>query len=222
MSEQEIQSIDPTELSGNDWKAHHVYLMALACLVIGVSIGYFLRGSQAPAPMSATASTASLPTGTTAGTAAPTPEQIKHMGNKMAEPILAELQKSPNDPELLAKLASVYFRSAQYPEAVDYYHRAVKVKPTAEGYVSLSNAYHYAGDDDKAFETLNKALAIDPKSANALFNVGMLDWQVKNDPKGAIQAWERLLKLNPNHPRRAQVEMMIAKAKQHLDISAPN
>jgi cytochrome c-type biogenesis protein CcmH/NrfG len=96
----------------------------------------------------------------------------------------------------------------------------VKIKPTTEGLVSLSNSYHYAGNDDKAFESLDRALKLDPKSPNALFNLGMLKWQVKNDPKGAIAAWEQLLKTNPNHPRRAQVEGMIEKAKKHLTIAA--
>src|SRR5262249_48287275 len=126
----------------------------------------------------------------------------------------------PNNPELLAKLGSVYLRASQFPAAVDYYDRSVKAKPTAEGYVSLSNAYHFAKEDDKALEALNHALQLDPKSPNALFNLGMLAWQVKNDPKAAIEAWQRLLKANPNHPRRDQVETMIAKAKQHIDMPA--
>ncbi len=220
MNEHEVQGNDTasSEVSESGWKAHHVYLMALACLIIGVAIGYFLRGSQSPAANPVTVSKAPE----AQPTAAPTPEQVKHMGDKMAEPIMAELQKNPNDPELLAKAGSIYFRSSQFPLAVEYYERSVKSRPTAEGYVSLSNAYHYAENDNKAMEALNKALEIDPKSANALFNLGMLDWQVKNDPKAAIAAWQRLLKLNPNHPRRAQVEMMIAKAKQHLDMPATN
>ena len=220
MDEQEIQDINTvgSEIPESGWKAHHVYLMAVACLIIGVAVGYFLRGSQSPASNIPTVS--KMPEAQP--TSAPTPEQVKHMGNKMAEPILAELQKNPNDPELLSKAASIYFRSSQFPLAVEYYERALKVKPTAEGYVSLSNAYHYAENDNKALEALNKALEIDPKSANALFNLGMLDWQVKNDPQAAIAAWQRLLKLNPNHPRRAQVEMMIAKAKQHIDMPATN
>jgi cytochrome c-type biogenesis protein CcmH/NrfG len=61
---------------------------------------------------------------------------------------------------------------------------------------------------------LNRALEVDPKSANALFNLGMLNWKVKKDPQAAIQDWELLLKNNPNHPKRAQVESLIAKVKQ--------
>jgi cytochrome c-type biogenesis protein CcmH/NrfG len=142
------------------------------------------------------------------------------MADKQAEPLLAALQKDPNNPELLAQLGSVYLRAQQFPTATDYYEHATKIKPTAEGFVSLSNAYHYAGQDERAFVTLNQALQIDPKSANALFNLGMLSWRVKNDPQAAIEAWQRLLKTNPQHPRRAEVESLIAKAKQHLNMPA--
>jgi cytochrome c-type biogenesis protein CcmH/NrfG len=216
--QQTQESDSEPRASASAWKGQHAYLMASVCLVLGLAVGYFLRGSQAPAPAAVTVATP--PPAVPADM--PSPEQVKHMGDKMAEPILAALQKNPDDPDLLAKAASIYFRSAQFPLAAEYYERSVKIKPTAEGYVSLSNAYHYAENNEKAFEALNRALQIDPKSANALFNLGMLDWRVKNDPKGAIEVWQRLLKLNPNHPRRAQVEMMIAKAKQHMDMPATN
>ena len=35
------------------------------------------------------------------------------------------------------------------------------------------------------------------------------------DPKGAVEAWEKLLKTNPEYPQKQQVEQYIAKAKEH-------
>lgn len=200
------------------WKASHVYSLALICLVIGVVSGYLLHGpAKAAAPVAEQQNAQQQ--GMQAGSM-PTPDQISHMADKMAEPLLAELKKDPNNPELLGKIASVYMRSQNYALAADYLDRAVKAKPSADGYVSLSNALHYAGSDDKALQSLDEALKLDPKSANALFNLGMLEWQVKNDPNSAITAWEKLLKTNPNHPKRAQVENYIAKAKQHMNMPA--
>jgi cytochrome c-type biogenesis protein CcmH/NrfG len=48
-----------------------------------------------------------------------------------------------------------------------------------------------------------------------LFNLGIVRWQGKLDPKGAVQAWEQLLKLNPNYPQRQEVQEYIDRAKQH-------
>jgi cytochrome c-type biogenesis protein CcmH/NrfG len=39
-------------------------------------------------------------------------------------------------------------------------------------------------------------------------------WKGKNDIDGAIAAWEKLLKLNPNFEQKAVVQHMITEAKQ--------
>lgn len=199
------------------WSSVQASAFAVVCLAAGFGLGYLIHGpsqtslESSPKPTNAGAITSqNVPE-------MPSAEQLKHMSEKMADPLMAELKANPNNPQLLGKIAGVYFRAGQYSAASEYYEKAVKAKPSAEGYVSLSNAYHYAGQDDQAFNALNKALQIDPKSANALFNLGMLEWKVKNDPQAAAQAWQLLLKNNPKHPRREQVEKLIAKAKQSLE-----
>jgi cytochrome c-type biogenesis protein CcmH/NrfG len=59
---------------------------------------------------------------------------------------------------------------------------------------------------------LNQALAVDPKDANALFNLGMIRLQGKNDGRGALDAWQRLLKSNPqlSPERKAEVQKLMA------------
>jgi len=41
------------------------------------------------------------------------------------------------------------------------------------------------------------------------------------DVQGAIAAWQDLLKQNPNHPRRVEVEQLMSEAKQHANIKMP-
>ncbi|MFB3815838.1 MAG: tetratricopeptide repeat protein [Terriglobales bacterium] len=210
--------MEPTSEQPNLWSSTQAYVLSVVCLVVGIVAGYLLH---APNPaVSDARPTAAPPAAGAAPPALPTPDQMRHMADKAVEPVLAALQKDPNNPELLTRAGSIFFRTQQFPLAVEYFQRAVNAKPTAEAYVSLSNSYHYAGSDDRALESLDRALQIDPKSANALFNLGMLRWQVKNDPKAAIEAWQRLLKYNPDHPRRKQVESLIAKAKQHKNLPA--
>jgi cytochrome c-type biogenesis protein CcmH/NrfG len=208
--------MDVTKEQPKLWSSAQAYVLAIVCLFLGVILGYLLhppKKALANVPQPEVVNRA-------VNAGMPSVDQLRHMADKKAEPLLAALEKNPNDAELMAQIASVYFRAQQFPVAVDYYERAARIRPTAEGLVSLSNSYHYAGADDRAIQALNDALKIDPKSANALFNLGMLDWQVKNDPKAAIASWQRLLKANPDHPRRAQVEAMIAKAKKHTNLPA--
>jgi len=60
---------------------------------------------------------------------------------------------------------------------------------------------------------LQQSLTYEPKDANALFNLGMIRWKGKNDPAGAVAAWQELLKTNPKLGRKPIVEQMIAEAQ---------
>jgi cytochrome c-type biogenesis protein CcmH/NrfG len=46
--------------------------------------------------------------------------------------------------------------------------------------------------------------------------MGIVKWQGKGDPAGAVAAWQELLKRNPNYPEKARIEELIAKAKKHV------
>jgi len=74
----------------------------------------------------------------------------------------------------------------------------------------------YQGDTDGAISQLQQALSYDPNDANALFNLGMIRLQAKNDSAGAITSWRQLLKLNPKLPKEKKdaVEKLIAEAQQ--------
>jgi len=160
-----------------------------------------------------------MPAGNPAGSPQqPTPEDMKRMAEKQVAPLLEQLKQKPNDFDTLTKVAHYYLVAGQYDDAATYYQKAAEVKPTADGLTQLSIAYYNSGSGDKAIDALNRALKLDPKSANALFDLGMLKWQVQGDTKGAIACWEKLLKDNPNHPRRAEVEKMIARAKEHANV----
>lgn len=197
-----------------------MYVLAVICLLVGIAVGYLLH---APRPtVAAIADQTNQPAvpADAASAAMPSADQMNHMVTKAAEPILSALQKDPNNADLLAQAGTVYVRAQQFETAAGYYERALKIKPSAEGFIALSNTYHNAGADDRAIESLNGALKVDPKSATALFNLGMLEWKVKSDPDAAIAAWQRLLKSNPKHPRRTEVEGMIAKAKKHKTMAS--
>ena len=201
--------------TGRGWTIRQVYVTATICLLAGVALGYLFRGSQksiisAAAPM-ATPPAADAPQ-------MPSLEQMKHMADKQAEPLLATLRGRANDRELLVRLGRVYESAHQFKEAAGYYEKSLSIKP---GDVALRNemasCLYYSGDVDGALKQLDQSLKQDPKNANSLFNLGMIRWQGKNDSQGAVTAWQQLLKLNPNleNNKKAQVQRLIADARQH-------
>jgi cytochrome c-type biogenesis protein CcmH/NrfG len=212
----EKQSVKP------GWTSVQVCTMSLLCLLVGVTVGYLFRGSTTPevSTASAPALTEQKMPAMNSGEAPqqPGPEQLKQMADKKVAPLLEELNKNPKDTDTMIKIGTFYLAARQFDEAQTYFQKAVDVKPTADSLTRLANAQFYGGAGDKAIETLNQALKLDPKFANALYNLGMLKWQVKGDVRGAIACWDKLVKTNPNHPQLDQVKKMIARAKEHEKI----
>ena len=150
----------------------------------------------------------------------PTPEQMKQMADKQAEPLLASLKQNPNDPEALYKIGNIYYDTRQFPDAVKYYEQSLKLKPDAiDVRTDMATAYYFMGDPDHAITEFDQVLKQNPKHANALFNQGMVKWEGKGDITGAIVSWKKLLASNPDYPKREQVETLIAKAEAHAKMA---
>ena len=81
----------------------------------------------------------------------------------------------------------------------------------------MASCMYYTGDVDGALAELDKSLTYDPKHPGTLMNIGIIKWRGKNDVNGAVAAWEKLLKLNPNLPQKDVIEHLITEAKQQQD-----
>jgi len=196
--------------------------MAVVCLILGIAAGYLLHAPAVASPAATTAgmsvpAPAQQPTG---AQPMPSAADMKRMADKQVAPLLADLEKHPNDAALLAKIGTGYMAAQQFQSAQQYYEKSVAIKADPEVLNELAFVYVKLGDLDRCIATLKQALAIDPKNGPVLFNLGFFEWKGKADPKAAIKAWEAFLKVSPNSPKRAQVEQMLAQAKKHLNIPA--
>lgn len=201
-----------------NWTGTKAYVLAVFCLVVGVALGYLFRGSASP--LAETATTAgpangSVPHGqSTQGEVSP--EQQKARLDQAVAPLLATLQSNPDDFNTIVQVANLYYDGHQYPDAVKYYQLAVKSQPeNADLLTDLGTSIWYTGDADGAITEFQQALKYRPGHPGTLFNLGVVRWQGKLDPKGAVQAWEELLRRNPNYPEKQQVQEYIERAKQH-------
>ena len=210
--------------SGTNWTPTATYVMAAVCLLIGVLVGYVVRGSAptaspqaAPTEAAAPAGAPAMPAGMGGGTAphaAPSLDDMKRMADKKAEPLLAKLKTDPNNAQTLNDLGILYRATHQFKEAEGYYEKSLQIDPkNVKARTDLASCLYYTGDVDGALAQLNKSLTYDPKHAGTLMNIGIIEWKGKNDPKAAVAAWEKLLKLNPDFPQKDVVEHMIAEAK---------
>jgi cytochrome c-type biogenesis protein CcmH/NrfG len=204
------------EAESASWSSVQVYGMAAICLALGLTLGYLFRGSQTQSSAASAAVQAGQPA-QAMPQQMPTLEQMKHMADKQAEPLLAQLKSDPNNAGVLKKVAKVYESTHQFKEAAGYYEKALEVNPKdVPTRTEMASCLYYNGDVNGALAQLQQALSDAPGDANALFNTGMIRWKGNNDVKGALQAWKQLLKSNPKLEtnKKAQVEKLIAEAKQ--------
>ena len=196
------------------WTGKEAYLLAAFCLLLGVALGYLFRGSASPAATPAAAST-TTPQGSGFQKQQPDPNAQAALA-QAAAPLLEAVNKDPNDFDSLVKLGNLYYDGQQFPNAIQYYERALVIHPdNPDVRTDMGTAYWYTGNAEKALAAMETSLKYRPGHPQTLFNLGWVRWQGKQDPKGAIEAWQQLLKANPDYPQRQQVEQYIAKAKEH-------
>ena len=164
-------------------------------------------------------STSSEPTRTSPGASAAqiseTPPQIDNGALEKSVSSLEQLSsKDPQNAEYPTQIANLYYDAGDYGKAVEYYQRSLNLRPRDPNVeTDLATCFHYLGQHDKALEILNKVLEYSPGFPQALFNKGIVLVNGKNDASSGIKVWEDLLRLNPDFPKRAEVEQRINQLK---------
>ena len=207
--------------TASGWTIRHAVLWVGMPFVIGITLGVFVRRLEVAGSLKTTGGAAQQTTQTRSAQRQNPPGQLRSLADKEAEPLLAELKSKPDDPVLLAKVGNIYYVTKDFKQACTFFQRSLEIKDDATLRTELGRAYFYSGDAEGALAEFEKVLKSDPDNANAMFNVGMVKWQSKFDVDGAIAAWQEILKKHPNHPRRAEVEKLIARAKQHRNVKQP-
>jgi len=191
------------------WTNVQVYTAIVVVLIVGALGGYLLHSSGTPAESSTTASgpAATLPPSAITGSA-------QSLLDAETKPLIARLDSNPKDVPALIELGNFYFDASHWSEAITYYTRALNETPkNPDVRTDMGISYYYSGDPDRALKEFDLALKNDPQHVQTLFNVGVVKMNGKNDPKGAIEAWESLLKIDPAYKNRGEVETLLSQAR---------
>lgn len=195
--------------SAKTWSSREAYLLAMVCLFVGLIAGWLLRGSSSPV--------ASPPAAATASSTSPG-ESMQSVAslNQEAQPLLDALKANPKDVPTLVKLGNVYYDHKFWSESIRYYQQALNLRPDDPNVrTDMGTAYFYSGFPDKAIEQFNQVLKVSPNYPNTLFNLGVVRRDAYKDNAGALAAWDKLLKNNPNLPpdQVQKVQTLIAETK---------
>jgi cytochrome c-type biogenesis protein CcmH/NrfG len=190
------------------WTSREAYMLAVICLLVGLALGYLLRGGSSPVG-SVSAAAASTPINNPKPTAADV--------EVTAAPLKLALSADPKNYELLVQLGNLYYDKQEYAPAIDYYGRALQVRPNEVNVrTDLGTAYWYSGSPQQAVTEYEKSLQVDPGHAQTLFNMGVVYKDGLREPAKAAASWEKLLKLHPDHPDRQRILGMIEAAKKQI------
>lgn len=213
------------QTSAMHWTRERAALLAAVCLLAGTAGGWAVggwRSAKAPAVVPAASA---IPDGSAAAQnvapQAPGPAQLTQFADAQAAPLLEKLKSDPGNADVLTALGNLYYDAQQYAVAVDYYARALRVKPAdAAVRTDMGTAFWFMGKADRAIAEFEGALKYVPDNPNTLFNLGLVKWKGKKDGAGAEAAWKKLLATAPNYEQKSQVEQMLAEVKSQSTAAA--
>jgi cytochrome c-type biogenesis protein CcmH/NrfG len=188
-------------------------LISGSCLVLGLAVGYVIFGGQRPpAPVVTPVSSAPAP-----GTAAP---QAGVVDEQQVQALRNIITRDPGNVQANTQLGNMLYDAGRYGEAVGPYQAAFAGDSRNVNLsTDLGTALWYSGRPDEAIAQFNKSLAINPTHPQTLFNLGIVKRDGKQDPAGAVQAWEKLLAANPAYAERDKVLQLLEQLKQQISGS---
>ena len=124
------------------------------------------------------------------------------------------IAKDPKNFDALVSLGNLYFDAGQPEKAIETYQKALEINPKdANVRTDMGTMYRNLGKFDKAIEEFKKVAAIDSRHEQSRYNLGVTLYNDKKDMKGAADAWEDLLKVNPNYPNAEGLKQMISQVR---------
>ena len=130
----------------------------------------------------------------------------------LIEEYRSNLAADPHNLAATIGLANALSDSGQWQEALRYYRVALDLDPhNADVITDMGTCYRNLGHVDKALEAYERALKVDTTHQSTLLNLGVAYGFDKKDYAKAIEAWDRLLHVAPNHPKAAYL-------REHLKI----
>ena len=204
--EPEPPRVEATAPRGSAWR-HPIALGTFAVLLVafGVALGAGVVRYTEPDPMAGQLQTGSRPLAALPPESTPPPSSS---GGRVVPP---EVLRG------MLQAARSSLGAGRYGEAIAAYQAVLKRDPkNVDAMTHLALIVAIGGGPehaDRALETFDKALAIDPSYLPALLYRGQVLYEVKKDVGGAIRSWEKFMALAPPGEDRDRVAKMIADAR---------
>ncbi|UCH80561.1 MAG: tetratricopeptide repeat protein [Nitrospiraceae bacterium] len=133
------------------------------------------------------------------------PELTVDSDNETPEKSLLNGIDEDKTPDKVAKDENYYFQlghdflqSSKYPEAIDAYLQATRIKPdSAYAQYNLGVAYGELGKYPEAMDAFTQAIRINPDIADAHYRLAII-YEMSGKYKDAIDAYKQAIRINPS------------------------
>jgi tetratricopeptide (TPR) repeat protein len=111
------------------------------------------------------------------------------------------LERDPRNFEALREFGNIQFDQRDWAAAAALYNRALEVRPDhVNTRADRALALLQLNRIDDAVIELRSAIELNPNHPQALFYLGLVLAEFKNDPQGALELWKRLVATTPDFP----------------------
>ncbi len=119
--------------------------------------------------------------------------------------------RDPRNFEAWVSLGNAYFDTRQPQKSIEAYGRALELRPSDPDVLTDQGVmYRDLGQYDKALANFEKANKANPSHVQSLFNMGVVYANDLNQPRKALDAWNKVIQTAPASPQAAQAKQGIA------------
>lgn len=157
-----------------------------------------------------------------------TGENQRERMSGLADELRARLEQSPDNADGWAMLGQTYMRLERYPEAADVYRRLAGVvaddpKSSAVALGLSAQAGYFASEGEltpQVRDAIAAARELNPDEVNSLGLLGISAFGQQRYQQ-AIEYWERILQVAPDHPQIAAIQGGVDEAYRRLGQTPP-
>jgi Flp pilus assembly protein TadD len=173
---------------------------SICSFLLGLILGSLLIGPRLAKPSGAPAIAAE-------GGGAPASNPMPIVRQQLAT-LKETVDRDPRNFAALIQLGNMYMDAAKYPQAIDYYERALAVRDDGNVRTDLGICYKQNGQLDKALAAFQKASADSPDEWQPLFNIAIVLGEMRRFGEArAIVA--KLNAMRPNDPEVQRLEAAV-------------
>lgn len=189
--------------------------------LLGLVIGSFLLGPklarsklagpdqiQSSSSSSSSSAPSAAPESAAAAPAGSPMEQVRQQLDMLKK----QIEQNPNDFDALVQLGNMYMDVSKFPQAIDYFKRALAVREEPSVRTDLGICYKQSGQMQDARDAFRKVATEQPDQWQAVYNLAIVDGEMKDYTDARAQL-AKLKQMRPGDPEVAKLEQALAAVK---------